>query len=117
MGGVTDDEHREVAEGHVRGSGRAMVGLLPCPFCGELPVSDGETAMHACYVLGKEIRTSVSAWNCRSDKCDRAALLALADDMRRHVAMDERSRCRRWVSPDEMEDYARRIRDACGEER
>lgn len=48
-------------------------------------------------------------------KCSRAALLALADDMRRHVAMDERSRCHRWVSPEEAVAYADRIREALGE--
>lgn len=42
------------------------------------------------------------------------ALLALADDMRRHVAMDERSRCHRWVSPEEAVAYADRIREALG---
>lgn len=46
--------------------------------------------------------------------CDRDALLALADDMRRHVAMDERSRCHRWVSPEEAVAYADRIREALG---
>lgn len=47
---------------------------------------------------------------------DREALLALADDMRRHVAMDEQSRCRRWVSPEEAVAYADRIREALGVE-
>lgn len=45
---------------------------------------------------------------------DRDALLVLADDMMRHSAMDERSRCRRWVSPEEAAAYARRIREALG---
>ena len=48
--------------------------------------------------------------------CDRDALLALADEMMRHVAMDERNRCRRWVSPEEAVAYARRIREALGVE-
>lgn len=47
---------------------------------------------------------------------DRDALLALADDMRRHVAMDERSRCHRRVSPEEAVAYADRIREALGVE-
>lgn len=46
--------------------------------------------------------------------CDRDELLALADEMRRHVAMDEQSRCHRWVSPEEAVAYADRIREALG---
>ena len=43
-------------------------GLLPCPFCGEMPVvlsSNGNMVAHACHTIGKEIRTTRSAWNTR----------------------------------------------------
>lgn len=43
-------------------------GLLPCPFCGEMPVvlsSNGSMVAHACHTIGTEIRTTRSAWNTR----------------------------------------------------
>lgn len=43
-------------------------GLLPCPFCGEMPVvllSNGNMVAHACHTIGGEIRTTRSAWNTR----------------------------------------------------
>ena len=41
---------------------------LPCPFCGEVPqVSANGTVMHACRVLDRELRASLTAWNQRSD--------------------------------------------------
>lgn len=42
--------------------------LKPCSFCGELPQVRDQKAMHACRVLDKEIRTSVSAWNLRAER-------------------------------------------------
>ena len=44
--------------------------LLPCPFCGESPqlLRDGHTVAHACMVLDREIRTTVSGWNHRTQR-------------------------------------------------
>lgn len=43
--------------------------LKPCPFCGEIPqinCYNKRQVMHACYVLNKEIRCDIAAWNKRS---------------------------------------------------
>lgn len=50
-------------------------GLLPCPFCGEMPVvlsSNGSMVAHACHTIGTEIRTTRSAWNTRIPMSDDA---------------------------------------------
>lgn len=61
--------------------------LKPCPFCGELPQVAGDTAMHACRVLDREMRVPMAAWNSRAEQegsvtsGQRDELLTIADDL------------------------------------
>lgn len=61
-------------------------GLLPCPFCGEMPIvlfGNGNMVAHACHTINREIRTTRSAWNTRApmpdDACGRAGITQAVD--------------------------------------
>lgn len=50
-------------------------GLLPCPFCGEIPTvlsGNGNMIVHACHTIGMEICATRSAWNTRAPMPDEA---------------------------------------------
>lgn len=92
-------------------------GLLPCPFCGEMPIvlsGNGNMVAHACHTIGREIRTTRSAWNTRApmpdDECGRAGIAQAVDgDMpsdARQASMTSVDSCRD-ASPDAIQSAER----------
>lgn len=78
--------------------------LFDCEVLDRAPEWDGHTP-----------RQAIDRIAALGPSCDRDALLALADAMDRHA--DEISSGCNFVSSGDMRDYARRIREACGEAR
>lgn len=94
-------------------------GLLPCPFCGEMPIvlpGNGGMVAHACHTICKEIRTTRSAWNTRApmpdDACGRAGIAQAVDgdtpsDARQASMTSVDSR--RVISPDAVQSAERHV--------
>ena len=101
--------------------------LRPCPFCGGKPVEHypGGTAygiecedcnIGTSYVCLPDYQQSVDAWNRRVDECDRDALLALAEEMGHPIKQAVWNQTAGVRREHIMAEYARRIREACGEQ-
>lgn len=78
-----------------------MDGMRPCPLCG----SD-------------DLKHPAPKCSESAQKCDREALLALADEIERKAAPDmglNGDTTPAWYAAARMKNIARRIREACGE--
>lgn len=100
---ATDDERRRVAE-RLRGLDYSdLQESLICAYLDALGIKGYEDWIGIAHRLADLI----------DPDCDRDALLALADAMDGHA--DEMHDGCNFASSGDMRDYARRIREACGE--
>lgn len=105
----TDDERRRVArnirENYIRGG------------MGYRTASVYNIAL-AVGIVPEMLVEDIELWNRLADliepRCDREALLALADEMDSYTCCPDGDRCGKQMPPSTVHDYARRIRDALG---
>lgn len=101
---ISDDERREVAA-RLRGLDYSdLQESLICAYLDALGIKGYEDWVGIAHRLADLIEPS----------CDRAALLALADEMDAYTHCSDDDRCGKQMPPLVIHEFARRIREACG---